>query len=86
MKWLTRFAWLVLVADLFFLFIACDVRSENQMVLLAWAAGLIFSLLAASTWLIIVYRRIFYRWWCWLIPPLLFILSSYVTQGAIRIS
>lgn len=86
MKWLTRFAWLVIAADLVFLFFACEVRSENQMVLLAWAVGLILSLLAASTWLIIAYRRIFHHWYCWIMPPLLFIISSYVTQGAIPIS
>ena len=86
MKWLTRFAWLVLAADLVFLFFACEIRSENQMVLLAWAAGLVLSLLAASTWLIIAYHRIFHNWYYWIMPPLLFILSSYATQGAIRIS
>lgn len=86
MKWPTRFAWLVIIADLFLLFFACEVRSENQMVLLAWAAGLILSLLAASTWLIIAYRRIFHNWYCWMIPLLLFIVSSYVTQGAIPVS
>ncbi len=81
-----RVVWLLLIVDIAAIVAAGSLQFNNQTMLVLTAAMSILSLLVLTTWLIVYYRKCFRYWWAWVIPPLLFIFSSYVTQKAIPIS
>ncbi len=84
-KWITRFVWLLLVVVLIVMFATSGMGFQNQATLMLVSGALILSLLAIATWLIVYYRSLFRHWWGWIIAPVLFVFSSYVTQGAIPV-
>lgn len=84
--WLTRLAWGLLVFDIFLIFVVpADTNFNSLLLLIVYAAWLIFTLIVVSTWLVIRYRIFFRTWLGWISPLISLIVSSLVVQGVLSI-
>lgn len=84
--WGTRLAWTLLAFDLLLIFaVPADADLGSLVLLLAYAGWLLASLVLASAWLLIRYRKLFRAWWGWLIPVLCLFLSSMVSQNILSV-
>lgn len=84
--WLTRLALGLLTFDLLLIFVVpVDTNFDSLLLLVAYTAWLIFTLVIASMWLMIRYRAFFRTWLGWVVPLILLILSSLVVQGVLPI-
>ena len=85
--WLTRLAWGVLLFDLLLIFaVPADLNFNSELLLIAYAAWLIFSLPATTAWLIIHHRAFFRTWPGWAISILMLILSMMVFTGVLTVN
>jgi len=79
-------AWGLLLFDLLLILVVpADINFGSLLLLVAYAAWLILSLLAASTWLMIRYRMFFRIWSGWAIPIIMLFLSSMVFYGVLPV-
>ncbi len=86
--WLNRLSWVTIILNLLFIFIGPYLLGDLQIgdifatLILCW---LILSSIAASTCLIICYRRFFSTWTGWAMPILTLIISTPVVEKAIPV-
>jgi hypothetical protein len=85
--WLTRLAWGLLAFDVLLIFLMpADTSFDSLLLLIAYAAWLISTLIFAPTWLIFRYRAFFRTWLGWATPLVSLVCSSIVVQGVLRIN
>lgn len=80
--WLTKVAWGLVALDLLLIFIVpADADFSSLALLVIYAIWIIFTLLIATSWLIVQHRQFFSKWFGWLIPLLLIAVTSPMVQG-----
>ncbi len=85
--WLTRLAWGLLIFDVLLIFVVpADTHFGSLLLMIAYAAWLILTLVITSVWLMIRYRAFFRTWPGWAVPLITLILSSLVIQGILPVS
>lgn len=85
--WLTRIAGGLIILDLLLIFVVpAGITFGSLLLVIVYAAWLVFTLIIASLWLTIRYRGFFRTWPGWAIPLVLLVFSSMVVQGVLPVT
>jgi hypothetical protein len=84
--WLTRVALVVLGINCILIFaIPADMTFDNALFLILYSVWLVCSILIASTWLMLRYRRFFTKWYGWGIVTGALFAGHLVNSGALQV-